>query len=68
MRSPQGVLNLVEVKSQGVTRRARLAPRQKARLMRVACFLSGWEPVELRLALWESQKLRLLPVDALTVE
>jgi hypothetical protein len=65
--SAPGLLTLVEVKSQNPRQMGHLSRSQKNRLFRVAQHLALWEPVELILALLEpSQKLQLLPVDALT--
>ncbi len=66
MRSPAGVLAVLEVKMQTPSQQARLTARQQHRLMRVTQLLAQWEPVELHLALLERQKLQLLPVDGLT--
>lgn len=63
MRAPSGVLALVEVKSQGYARIAHLPFKQKLRLLRVATFLAGFEPVEVYLALMTGAQLTLLPVD-----
>lgn len=63
MRSPDGVLNLVEVKSSSA--QAHLSPAQRMRLFHVANFLSGFEPVELRLAFAGDRCIEILPVDFL---
>lgn len=64
-RSPNGVLHLVEVKSQSYSGLAHLPLRQKRRLMNAANFLAGFEPVEFVLAL-VGIEIALVPVDALT--
>jgi Holliday junction resolvase-like predicted endonuclease len=66
MRSPSGVLSVVEVKTQGRFGMAHLSPAQRRRLFRVVALLSGWEPVELQLALVSGAKVLVLPVDGLT--
>ena len=64
MRTPDGLLTLIEVKTGGEA--ARLAWSQRRRLLRVTTFLAQFEPVELQLALVSRGNLRLVPVDALT--
>jgi hypothetical protein len=64
-RDPQGVLTIIEVKSQ--SRLAHLSQSQLRRLMRVGVVLSGYEPVQLRLLIAGVNEMHLLPVDALTV-
>ena len=66
MRNPNGLLVLVEVKSQSRGRLAHISWTQMRRLFRAANLLSGYEPIELQLALIEGAKITLLPVDALT--
>lgn len=61
-RSPSGVLVLVEVKSDSAGR-AYLSHSQKARLLRAAQLLAGYEPVELLLALVAGSAVEFVPVD-----
>jgi len=63
-RDPKGVLTLVEVKL--LSSMTHLSQRQKRRLFRAAHVLSGYEPVQLVLALVSGGNVRLLPVDGLT--
>ena len=65
-RTPDGLLTIIEVKLQSRRNLARLPRAQLERLLRVADGLACLEPVELKLALVEGNKVRLLPVDALT--
>lgn len=64
-RNPQGVLTIVEVKSQ--SHMAHISRGQYLRLRRVGAYLSGYEPVQMELALMSLRELTLLPVDGLTV-
>jgi hypothetical protein len=64
-RDPQGVLTIIEVKSQ--SRLAHLSQSQLRRLMRVGMVLSSYEAVQLRLLIAGANEMRVLPVDALTV-
>lgn len=66
-RNPQGLLTLIEVKTQGSAQMAQISFKQMQRLLRTCTFLAQWEPLELRLALVQGTNVRLLPVDALTV-
>jgi len=63
MRSPEGLLTLVEVKSSSM--QAHLSPAQKSRLFSVATFLSEFEPVELGVAFAGDDGVEILPVDYL---
>jgi Holliday junction resolvase-like predicted endonuclease len=65
-RSPEGVLTVVEVKQQTAQRLARISGPQRQRLLRICTFFSQWEQVEVKLALVEGAKVRVLPLDALT--
>jgi Holliday junction resolvase-like predicted endonuclease len=62
-RSPNGVLTLIEVKSQSSTARAHLPHNQQRRLFNVAKLLAGYEPVELLLAFVQENHVEILPVD-----
>ncbi|MBX3022514.1 MAG: YraN family protein [Bdellovibrionales bacterium] len=64
-RSPRGILTIVEVKMQSPRAIAFLSRTQNQRLLRAASVLAQCEPVQLVLALVESSRLRLLPVDAI---
>ena len=63
-RDPSGVLSVVEVKSK--SQLAHISFGQRRRLFRAASVLSGFEPVQLVLALYRDGGLELLPVDGLT--
>lgn len=60
-RSPSGLLNLIEVKSN--TDVLHLSWSQRRRLFRAAAFLSSFEPVELQVAVIRRGHVTLLPVD-----
>ncbi len=66
VRSPDGVLTIVEVKMQNAFGVAHVTPAQGRRLARVAQFLAEFEPVQMRVAFVEKQRVSLLPVDGLT--
>ena len=65
-RAPSGTLTLVEVKMQTASECAHLSRAQLGRLARAAACLAELEPVQLAAAFVEGDKIRLLPVDALT--
>src|ERR1035437_3377601 len=65
MRNPQGVLTLLEVKTQSEGRLAHLSGRQRQRLFRTSAFLAEWGPVDMRLVLVEGRQFTALPVAAL---
>lgn len=64
-RSPQGVLTILEVKTQSRFGHAHLPGPQRARLFRAAACLAQCEPIEVRLVLAGSSDIHLLPVDAI---
>ncbi len=66
MRTPQGLLSVVEVKTEQMSGMARLGRSQRSRLLRVCGVLASHEPVEMWFAIKQGQKLTLLPVDSLT--
>lgn len=65
-RSPTRVLTIVEVKSQTARRLGHLTRGQFLRLQRASEFLAQCEPVQIQLALCESNRVLLIPVDGLT--
>jgi Holliday junction resolvase-like predicted endonuclease len=62
-RDPNGILTIVEVKSQTTSGMAYLPRRQQRRLERAASVLAQWEPIEIVLALVEDDKIVLVPVS-----
>ena len=64
-RDPQGLLTIVEVKSQ--SHLAHLPRSQFLRLKRASLVLAGYEPVQMRLILAGLKEFIVLPVDSLTV-
>jgi Holliday junction resolvase-like predicted endonuclease len=66
-RSSEGLLTVIEVKTGSPSGGfAHVSRRQMSRLARVAALLAESEPVEIRLAFVEGDKVRLLPADGLT--
>jgi Holliday junction resolvase-like predicted endonuclease len=65
-RSPEGVLTVVEVKTQSAWQVARLSRQQALRLFRVAQVLAQEEPTQVCVAFVENGEIELVEVDALT--
>jgi Holliday junction resolvase-like predicted endonuclease len=66
-RSPGGLLTLIEVKTGSPSGGfAHVSRTQMSRLARAAALLAESEPVEIRLAFVEGDKVHLLPADGLT--